>query len=153
MEPSAEKTLHESRQRGRDLEFIFQKMALMQGLFARKIPLSCRAIGDGRYLPIESELDWQLINRKSGRVAFIDTKSFQGDRYLRSFFKEHQVKLAFDYNECGIISGFCIWFRKPDKVAFFTGQQVFSLSVGSLTPEDGLILGTGFDFELQKLFQ
>ena len=150
------RTLQKARQAGREFEDLFEKMARFDGLLVRKIPLSCKAYQDRqgmtRYHPIDSELDWQVLDR-NGRIAFLDTKSFHGERFPISAFEEHQVTLAQTLNEWGHVAGFCIWFRKYNIVVFFTGAQVAALEEGSLGPEEGLHLGSGFDFNISKIFR
>lgn len=149
----------ESRQRGVDFESLFEKMALIRGMLPRKIPLSCRVYRAGlttKYMPIKSELDWQIILRRKGKpsqLAFVDTKSWKDARMPVSAFSPNQVSIASTMNEWGITAGFCVWFRAVDRVVFITGEKISSIGKGSVGPEDGKSLGSGYDFDPRKMFR
>lgn len=127
-------------------------MAELQGVLARKMPISGYFQGSV-FRPTDSELDWHLVIR-GGNAAHIDTKSFEGDRLPRSYLKDHQVRTAALLNDWGVTAGFVVWFRKPNLVVFFTGHQARALEFGSsLKPEDGVLLGGGFSFDIRKLVE
>lgn len=127
-------------------------MARLQGMFARKVPLSATVKYNGRPVLIDSELDFQLIH--SSRVAFVDCKSFSGEaRFVYSELEEHQRKLAADLNYHGVPAGFCIWFRAIDAVVFFTGEEIEAKGPGSAFEwGEGILLGRGLDFDLHPIF-
>lgn len=147
MEPRDPK---ESRQRGWDFEALFEKMCRFEGLLVRKIPLSCRPIGNNQFLPVKSELDWQVGH--SGITAFIDTKSQKGATMVRSAFNDDQVDVAVGFNSWDIPAGFIVFFREINRVVFFTGAQIHAIQSGSVSADEGLELGTGFDFSVRKIF-
>lgn len=126
-------------------------MARSQGMFARKVPLSARIDYKGRAVLVDSELDFQLIHQS--RVAFVDCKSFNAQRFVFSELKEHQIKLAASLNYHGVPAGFCVWFRLIDAVVFFTGEEIEVKGPGSgFEWEEGVLLGRGLDFDLHPIF-
>jgi hypothetical protein len=102
---------------------------------------------------IKSELDFQLIDPRTRRVAFIDTKTYVEERVNFSRIEKHQIDRAVWFNEAGIPAGFVVWFRTLDLVVFYSGIQARDCGAGSsLLPQDGLELGGLLRFDLARLF-
>ena len=137
---------------GKEFEQHFAKQAMMQGFRARKMPLSCRN-KSGEFQVIRSELDFQLVDPRTRRVAFVDTKTYVDERVTFARIEPHQIDRAVWYNEGGITAGFVVWFRTLDLVVFYSGLQVRESGArSSLKPEDGLELGGLLRFDLSRLF-
>lgn len=131
---------------------MFEKVARLMGFLPRKIGLSARYIGPGRLLPVKSELDWQLVH-SSFPVAFVDTKTFSGDRFAYSQIDEAQLKLANLFNDWGSPAGFIVWLRATNKVVFYSGRAITRKGEGnSFGSDDGVILGDMPNFRLSGIY-
>ena len=137
---------------GRQFEAIFEKVARLRGFLPRKMHLTARYIHAGRPLITKSELDYQLIHPTLG-VAFIDCKTFQGDRFTFSDLELHQVKTALLLNEWDQKAGFVVWFRAPNKLVFYSGVEIMRAGPGSsFGVLDGAQLGDLTNFRLEKVY-
>lgn len=112
-----------------------------------------KRVGKGKFIAVDSELDFQLFHKDLG-AAFVDTKSFGGDRFVYSEINEKQRDLANLLNFWGIQAGFIVWWRDADVVEFFQGRYIFEKGEGSsFKIGEGELLGSGFDFALGNLFR
>ena len=69
----------------------------------------------------------------------IDTKATESDAFPFSKICDHQVEEMFKHAVLGGKSGYVIWFRKTDDVAFFSSMLLMSLLAkrGSLKVSSG----------------
>lgn len=137
--------------KGEEFEKILEKMAQLSGLFVKRNKLTAFYTSGGVQL-IKSELDFTVIT-EHGRVAFIDAKSFQGDRFSYSALNPHQIQRALNYNRLNVPSGFACWLRGTGQIVFLSGLVVQNKGHGtSFSIEDGLPLGPLMRFDLRKIF-
>lgn len=142
-----------SQKQGLQFEKIFERLCGLQGFLARKIPLSARIIGNGRILPIKSELDY-IILHPDYPTAFLDTKTFAGRSFAFSQINPHQIKLAYQYCNWGSIAGLIVWFRESNRVIYFSGEHIQETGAGhSFTDDQGIMLGSVPTFSLKKIFR
>ena len=136
---------------GNQFELIFEKQCRMQGIAYRKVPMSCKWMGLGNLQLMESELDYIAIH--NGVCAFVDTKTFEGDKFVYSDIKQHQLKTALFYNEYKVKAGYLVWFRKENAVCFFMGTFLEEVKPReSRWWYEGEYLGTYEEFCLGNLF-
>lgn len=147
------RTVSENRTQGIDWEGEFTRRARLCGFLPEKNHLTAKYIPNRRPLISKSELDFKLI-AKDGTVGFFDCKSFDGDRFTYSDLSEHQRKRARWYNEWCVPSGFVIWLRKPNVVAFYSGHAIALKGPRtSFTALDGLRLGPIQSFDLRPIMR
>ncbi len=163
------------REYGKSFEQIFEKIGRLNGLVVLKNHLAGVPIGGGGVRIIKSELDYRIIKRALYRaedvgsaaravmipaqVAFVDCKTFAGSHFCYSDLlakkepQDHQIQRALLYNDCGLPSGFVVWFRKTDEVVFYTGRMVHEAGPGSrFEAKDGQSLGRLTSFDLRLIF-
>lgn len=148
-------TTDANRLHGRAFEEIFEKRAQSNGLLPTKIPSAARFLYKGRIQVIKSDLDYRLIRRSDGRVGYFDCKCYTGSHFVHSDLSSDQVERAVLYNECRVPSGFVVWFRATDQVAFYSGTRVQELGPRTRFTVDNarLRLGTIQDFDLRPLME
>lgn len=145
-------TADSNRIRGKFFEEVFERFALSQGLLPVRNMLSARPMGNNRWQPIKSQLDFNLY-RRGGTVAVIDCKSFQRAFFTYSEIDEKQLHRAINFNRFGIPSGFLVWFRQTNKVSFFSGLIIQKKGSGCrFVPQDGIPLGKWERFVLTPIF-
>lgn len=101
---------------------------------------------------LKGNLDFTLV--KDGKVGFFDTKTVEDDHftYSRITAREHQLNLACSLNERGIKAGFIFYFRKPDKITFFSGQYIQRMGKGTrFLSSMGVPLGSLISMDLSAL--
>lgn len=132
---------------GSEFEGIFTRVARLQGFGVKKNPISGEFKWNGEFRPINSELDFTLVDKR--QVSFFDTKSVDGTKLERSTIPQHQIENAMWFNELGITAGFIVFFRQSNRVVFFSGQWIH-FSKGPLTDRDGVFLGPLEHFEVRR---
>jgi hypothetical protein len=138
---------------GTTFEKVFERACQLSGLWAEPNHIKARRGWKGRLQELKSNLDFTVIDR-SGRVAFIDAKTFQGDFFTYSDIPEHQRQLAARYNAHQVSAGFVVWFRRQNAVIFVSGALLEALGPGSrLTPGHGVNLGSWGNFDIGKVFR
>lgn len=142
---------NKNRDEGNSFEKLFLLQSRRNGLLAEKNNLTARYIPTGRVLVEKSELDFKLINQ-SGRIGYFDCKSFAKSHFTYSDLDPDQVNRAAKYNFWRVPSGFVVWFRPIDIIAFFTGSQIEQKGPRNrFEPHDGQILGKFHEFDLRLL--
>lgn len=140
------------KQRGDLFEQAIVVQARAQGIWAKHQGMSARKIGFNKIVPVKSDLDFKLITR-SGRVAFIDAKTFEESYFTYSELNPDQVKKAVEYNEWAIPSGFVVWLRKNNEVFYYPGNLVDQLGKGTrFSSINGVHLGYFEDFKIRDVF-
>lgn len=112
-----------ARQYGAGFEDIFKKHCQMQGVAVRKKNMQCRYVGN-RFQVLKGELDFEVL--KDGQTAHVDTKTIDAEIFTSSMIKREQAVLANWYHENGVKSGYVIWFRPVNVVAFFSGDTLIN---------------------------
>lgn len=140
----------EFREEGKAWEQAFKARGSSNGLLVLKNELSAHYIGGGGVRVTKSDLDYRVIRRNDGRVAYFDCKTFQDPYFTYSEINSNQIQRAVLYNECHVPSGFVVWFRGVDAVSFYSGQFLDSIGPGArFTPAMGRVLGKLQDFDLR----
>ncbi len=143
-----------NKEQGAAFEDLFKRQAQRLGLTAIKNPLSCKILWGGRIQLIHGQLDFQLINRRDGRVGFFDCKSYNADFFTFSDLHEDQVKQAVVYNDCRVPSGFVAWFIPANAVVYFPGHVIAEKGPRSrFERKDGVFLGRYENFNLKALLR
>lgn len=142
-----------NRNNGAGWEDIFSIQAQNQGFFVRKVGLSARFIGAKKVIATRSFLDFQVARPTDGRVAFIDTKTFAGDRFTYSDIDPEQLRKAIGYNAFKIPAGFLCLFRKTGDVGFFSGIRIAEIGPGNgFDISAGIHLGDIWKFDVSRIF-
>ena len=136
---------------GKQWEEIFIKQAQSNGLLVLRNYLTCRFLYKGRVQVVKGELDFKLINR-DGRVGFFDAKSFAGDSFVYSNLEENQINRAALYNEFLVPAGFVVFFRKLNRIVYYSGSIIARKGARSnFQASEGISLGTYVKFDLKRL--
>jgi hypothetical protein len=131
---------------------VFYKLAKLHGFFVIKNWNTCRFLPMGRVKVIHGQLDFTIISSE-GRVGFFDCKSYDG-RVSYSQINPEQLKRSIQYNSLNVPSGFIANFRDSDTVVLLTGERIQEKGPrSSFGPEDGTLLGTGYDFNIGKVMK
>lgn len=141
-----------NRDNGSFFEAFLEHQAKLLGLLVKKNKLTAQYTYNGRVQVEKSELDFTL-GMKPGRVAFVDAKSFNGDRFTFSDLSENQIERAAWYNEWRIPAGFVVYLRKIGGVVFISGETIKKKGPrNSFGIEDGILLGKFPNANLRLIF-
>lgn len=136
---------------GAAFEKAFSFTAARQGLFCVRNGQECRFLGNGRVLPVKSNLDWMLAF-PDGRVVFVDTKSFRGCHFTYSQLSQAQLRRARRYEQFSILAGFVVHLRQSRHVVWFSVAHVDKKGPRSAFGHaDGTLLGTFTSFDLRAI--
>lgn len=137
---------------GKGFEQAVSDQGNREGFLVIKWPDGCRRVaGFLKLIPVKTPFDFTLIS--SGKAIFFDAKTFDKNTISRGDLVEHQINVLSEIEKRGFVSGYLVYFRKPNKVVFFEGHKLMLLAQtgSSLKWEDGFQIGTITDFELKKL--
>lgn len=141
-----------SQAHGSAWEQIFERRARSNGLLPVRNPLAARPLGNRRFVPMRSNLDWLLL-RRDGLAALVDTKSY-AETLMHSDIDPKQLERARLYAAWGVPSGFVAWFRRTNAVVFLPAQYVDDVGPGhSFGPGSGVPLGDLSSFDLNGVFR
>jgi len=139
---------------GQAFENILLNKASYENLSLIKIPDGCRRVNTPkglRLIPVNTPFDFVLM--QCGYAITFDAKTVDQFTFWYSLIDRKQL---FSLNNCAknsLRSGYLIWFRKPDLISFIHAHHLSKVKTGqSVTPEDGIILGTRNNFRLSPLF-
>lgn len=105
-----------------------------------------------KLFPAKSGFDYVLI--KKGSSVFIDAKSFDQKRITCSMITPHQVHEMAAIQRAGALAGYLCWLRDINRVVFHEASRLVMIRSGDgIEPEEGLCLGSGEAFDLNKLFK
>lgn len=108
--------------------------------------------GTLKFIPTKTPFDFIIIE-KGGKSVFIDSKSYDKNRISRSDLESHQITSLLFLNEHNCTAGYLVYFKPIDKIVYFSAKQLANLNSGEgLGLDDGLLLGTSFEFDISKLF-
>lgn len=147
------RTIQDSnRIQGKFFEETFEKFARIQGFLPKRNMLSAQPKGNNRWQPVKSQLDWNLYKR-GGQCAIVDCKSFEMDYFTFSEIDDKQLQKAAEFNRWGIPSGFAVYFRTVNKVAFYSGSLIERRGPRTrFLPKDGVKLGKLENFIVSPIF-
>lgn len=135
---------------GQQFENILSFHANHQGIYIEKMPLGLKRYGKKMY-QIRTNFDFMFIH--NGQVVFIDAKSHENDRFNYSLITPHQASALARLEENGCVAGYICWHRNSNIVSFYHGSKLIKVRPGeSITPLDGVYLGTFEDIALGTLF-
>jgi penicillin-binding protein-related factor A (putative recombinase) len=104
-----------------------------------------------RYQAARAPCDYLLAYQ--GRAALIDTKTYDCDSLDHSRLEAHQVMALKNMHDHGLIAGYVVWFRKINKVVFFSANILCTIKEDqALKPESGKLLGPIESMNLRSLF-
>jgi len=136
---------------------MFIARAGVDGLKALKNHLSFKYLPGGRIQPIRADLDFRVL-RRDGRVAYVDTKSFDAAFFTFSQLEPHQIQRALQYDAYSVPAGFVVYLKPLGQVYYYPAHAVISKGPRSrFAPKDGHLLGAayaftpGIIFDLHKL--
>jgi hypothetical protein len=139
--------VNDNKDAGNSFEKLFEKQCQLHGLWADKNHLKAQRMWKGKLRALPSNLDFTVIDPRTGRVGFIDCKSFERSYLTYSELPDHQVTLAARYNEMQVPAGFVVFFRETDQVFFYSGGMVACSQGTRSTLWHGTYLGKWPDFD------
>lgn len=143
---------NQNRLLGKDFEEAFLREAKYLGLYARKNHIAAKYGWKGRLIPIKGDLDFRLVDPRTGRVGYFDCKTFQGDSFEYSDIDASQLSQSVLLNEYNVPSGFVVFFRESRSVCFYKGTEIEESGPGkSLQSIQGLRLGSIYGFDLRPV--
>lgn len=142
-----------NQRQGAAFEKLFEHYAKTAGLLAVRNGQIVRWLPNGNTLAVKSNLDWTLI-ADCGRVAFVDTKSFQGDSFTFSMIDGRQLGLALAYTTRGCEAGFAVHLRALNEIVFYSADAIMLKGPRSrFDVADGRLLGTLHGFDLRQIWR
>jgi penicillin-binding protein-related factor A (putative recombinase) len=145
---------HKARSIGQTFEKMIELSAARDNITAVRIPDSCKPTRRGASMGlvrIRSPFDYVLLS--SGYGITLDAKTTAGSTFAFSDICQHQLHSLSRCADQAFLSGYLIWYRTPDMVAFHSSSRLRRLERSqSLRPENGLLIGTSSRMYLSKLF-
>jgi hypothetical protein len=139
-----------SKTEGMWFENFIHRQAVVSGWVVFHIPQGCKIIGAGKIVMVETPFDFVFV--KNGHAVFADAKSFDDTRISKSKLKAHQVDAMAKAAAAGCRAGYIVFFRPIQEYRFFDAKQLLALRPGtSYAAADGILLGQGEDFDLEKV--
>ena len=143
-----------SKIEGNAFEEILARAARFEGIAIIKIPDGARRVprpgGRPLLLPVKTPFDFFFA--KNGKVAVVDAKTTSGSNFSYGMITVHQVLSLLDMENNGVRAGYIVYFRKVNQIVFLSATQLALLRpLQSLTPADGMNLGTVFEMKLGGL--
>ncbi|RYF52455.1 MAG: hypothetical protein EOO38_00150 [Cytophagaceae bacterium] len=137
---------------GAHFEKLLVHRAQLCGLLILRNELSFRYQGGGKMLPIRTDLDFRICNKR-GQTAFCDAKSFDQDYFTFSQITEHQLRRARIYEAYNVPAGFVVWFKPSQQVLFYAGNVLHQMGPRSrFTSAHGVSLGHALNFDPRLIF-
>lgn len=128
---------------GRQFEELFDRSCFRVGVDSVVFPMGCERRG-GRFVPKKTPCD-RILMADGGRCVFVDCKTWSEahNTLSRSMLTDHQVMALKRFSDKGNLAGYVVWFRGPNRVVFFSADQLWGVfqNQGSLTPDHGIQLG------------
>jgi hypothetical protein len=141
-----------AQREGRDWESLFKHRAERSGFSVVRIPDGCRQIGPNKLMRVKTPFDWILSCERG--VIFCDTKSLDNDRLIFSKIDQYQLSNLRLVGSSGVPAGYVCQFRETGAVVFFGWKVLESCQPrGSLSIEQGILIGTVDSFQLDKIWE
>lgn len=103
-------------------------------------------------LPVRSPFDFVIA--QGGKCCFIDAKTIESGNFSHSMITGHQLEALLSLHNQGLSAGYLIWYRDKGRVCFFNAGDLKALKPReSLTADDGIFVGTGNGFSLEKILE
>lgn len=144
--------VHYNRIKGAQFESLLICRAGASGMKALRNELSFRYQRGGKIRPIRADLDFRVL-RKDGRIAYVDTKSFNALSFTYSQIDHHQLRRALCYQEYNVPAGFVVWLEPLRQVVFYSGRTLWNHGARTrFGPKHGILLGDSYTFSLAGVF-
>jgi hypothetical protein len=147
---------HTARAWGKKFEQMIELCASRDGITMIRIPDGCETRRGPHGKPIIRRVrsPFDFVALKNGSAIIFDAKTVDGNTFSRSAITPHQME---SLSRCAVDaqqSGYLVWYRFHDTVAFHPVEQLVAMKRGqSLQPTKGQILGVGGAFSFAALFQ
>lgn len=146
-----------SKASGDRFETFFYTQAVKNQIACIRIPNGMRMIKvRGKLIPVPLATPCDFVLIKNSKSIFIDTKTTVKNSFAYSNLKPHQLEALDLVSRHGCLGGYLIQFNQNEspKVAFFDIKKLLDLKPrSSLCYEEGLMLGSSYEMELNKLFE
>lgn len=139
---------------GQTFEIILANMSRSQGICCIRIPDGCRQVRGARgyqLLRVATPFDYVLMLKN--KTVILDTKTTEGSTFTHSAIKSHQLSELLKCQPHVHRSGYLVWHRDVDQVAFYPAHLLSVLKHRqSLSVMDGLNLGSLSKMDITRLF-
>lgn len=144
---------------GRSFENICLGTAERDGIVLVRIPDGCetrkqrtREGWRNALIRVRSPFDYCLFF--DGRATVFDSKTVDGDRFAHSAIDPYQLHHLRHCASAGVSAGYCIWFREPNMVCWYSVMRLHALSRReSLKVDDATLqLGPVGSFTFKPIF-
>lgn len=136
--------------KGVAFENVLMKEALRMGWVTIDIPDGARQVSSTKFIRCRSPFDFVFL--KNGKALFCDAKCTKEKVFKYSNITEHQAKLLKQIHQHGFASGYIVNFIEQNITVYFNGRQINPLQNGSLKPENGILVGTNFIVNFERIF-
>jgi hypothetical protein len=160
-----------SKVEGNAWEQVFKRAAILAGFATIHLPGGANPTGrrdaKGRPIlfPVKMPFDFRLSKPLTPIVsegmiyasAFsgsFDTKTIDGKTFPYSAITPHQLESLYSEECAGCCAGYIVYFRPENRVVFFSAGKLAAVRPReSLSPEDGLDLGSVYELKLLRLLE
>lgn len=148
-----------SKVEGNAWETVFEREVKISGFGKLDFPDGHNLIGGyknaRRCIPVKTPCDYVFGKlRPDGTLfaAVIDTKTTAANTFTYSNITEHQMIELLSMERSGFCAGYIVYFRVPNRVVFYSAGKLSTVRPReSLSPDDGLDLGTVYSMRLDRL--
>lgn len=138
---------------GAAFESVFFDACLNEMIVIERMPDGCKQVGANRLIRVKTP--WDFILTRSGKTAYIDTKTTNDPKFTFSAIEKHQADAMFKHAREGapnVTAGYVIELRQTDEVIFVPAwclhTAVHCGAKGSFGPGDGGVITLGKSFKM-----
>jgi penicillin-binding protein-related factor A (putative recombinase) len=142
-----------AKRNGQLFEQVFEYRCRLSHVSVTRIPDGSKRLSQKVIIPIKSPFDY--VASFEGKIALLDTKTIEGDKFSHSLIARHQVmEMAKHYNQLLAPCGYVIWFRSIKQVGFISAHALADrVGVrGSFGIKDCVLLGADTAFDCRRIF-
>ena len=138
---------------GDQFEGVFEFRCRSQGVLFLRVPNGCRQVGPKPNQLIRVRSPFDCVIDFQGKIALLDLKTYSKNRISHGDLVPHQIQNLLDFETCGHIAGYIVFFREADKIVFYSASLLNMLRPGQgFSIDAGLLLGSREDIDVRKLF-
>jgi len=138
---------------GAEFETMLSRSAEAEGFISIRIADGCRQLGRNKLMRVKTPFDFVLF-KSPIETIFVDSKTTNNKTFAYSSITPHQIEILKRLTLKGATAGYIVYFRPFNKVIWFSASLLYELNSGeSLKPEQGILLGSGFNVTFGNIFR
>lgn len=144
---------HRARSAGSSFEQLFELSCNRSQVLWVRIPNGSKTFKDkaGKLKVKNAKSPFDYLCTKDGKTAVLDCKTLEQGNWSYSAITRHQLDALLSVGN-SINAGYLVWYRKRNAVVWLSCFKLRDLRPGeSLTPDDGLYLGTIENFKIENV--